>query len=311
MNEVDDDDDDDYDVTSTTAAGMTMVGRAVMDLTEGCEVVVEGAMVVLVGPGGEVANFRIDRRATPLWAIFSNYELFSCGTTSSRTIIPSDASPLDTLRFVHGGRRLPHYSDETACDSGILDGDVIRVIRTAEARVEGNAPGKAKIGIKLLDVVTDDAEFFVVDPAAPFDRIFHNYSQERVKIPMASLRFLHGDRTLHSDDTPSNVDLRDGEIIHVLIKGHQNTNLRMLQLTPNAVETIFGAMESGKEWMSFDPIVQVMDLKTNKLEKNVLVRSIVYKLCTERDIQTFTLIPIINIPVLTESSMCIRADDYI
>ena len=104
VNDDDDDDDDDNevdDVPSIMAAGMTMVGQAVVDLTEGCKIVADGAMVVLVGPGGKGANFRIDRRATPMWAILGNYELFLCN--AMLCTIPLDASPLDTLRFVHGG----------------------------------------------------------------------------------------------------------------------------------------------------------------------------------------------------------------
>ena len=93
------------------------------------------------------------------------------------------SAPLDELRFVLGARRLPRDSDETAYDNGILNGDRIHVIRvvpeerrrddrlsasaSAPAPAVDAADHAAKVGITLLHVDTNSAEFFRVDPTAP------------------------------------------------------------------------------------------------------------------------------------------------
>jgi hypothetical protein len=140
-------------------------------------------------------------------------------------------------------------------------------LASAPAPAVDAANHAAKVGITLLHVDTDSAEFFRVDPAAPLRKVFHNYSRERMKVPLASLRFLHGDRTLHPDDRPRDVGLH--EFIYVLTKSQQK---QMLEHTPNAVEVMKRGEERGDERILFDPIVQATGLVQHRYKpENVMM----------------------------------------
>jgi hypothetical protein len=292
----------DWEGGPATAMAMAMVvgrvahgdggGRWFLDMTRNCDVVVEEAVVVLTEPGGDGVHFRIDRRATCLTMLFIAYADWLGGSVS-----------LDELRFLLGGRRLPRDSDETAHDNGVLDGDTIHVIRIRVMPKERqrddrsffastNAARAVRVGVTLFHVATNRTEFFLVDPSATLHKVFHKYSQERVGMPLASLRFLHGDTTLYPDDTPSDVGIRSGDTIHVLTKSHQK---RMLELTPNAVE----AMKRGEEKILFDPIVQVVELKYKS--KNVMVSSALPVFCMEYGFQTLFITPLFAESVRTRS----------
>ncbi len=125
----------------------------------------------------------------------------------------------------------------------------------------------AKVGITLLHVNTDSAEFFRVNPTAPLHKVFHNYLRERMKVPLASLRFLHGDRTLHPDDRPCDIGLHKS--IYVLTKSQQK---RMMEHMPNAIEVMKRGKERGDKRILFDPIVQVTGLVQHKYKpENVMM----------------------------------------
>jgi hypothetical protein len=275
--------------------------RWFLDMTRNCDVVLEYAFVVLKEPGGqEGVHFRIDRRATGISLLFVAY-----ADWLQRGNHPWQSVPLDELRFVLGARRLPRDSDETAYDNGILDGDTIHVIRvvpeersrrddrssassSASASASDAAAHADRIGITLLHVDNGTTDFFLVDSAAPLRKVFHGYSQGRVMMPLASLRFLHGDRTLYPDDRPCDAGIRPRDTIHVLTKSHQQE--RMLELTPNAVEVMRRGKERGDETICFDPIVQVTGLTLRS--DCAVVSSALSVLCMEYDIQTYIITPL-------------------
>ena len=284
--------------------------RWFLDMTRNCDVVLEDAVVVLKEPGGqERVHFRIDRRATGLSLLFVAYaDWLQRGGNHPWPRLGDESAPLDELRFVLGARRLPRDSDETAYDNGILDGDTIHVIRvvpeersrrddrssasssaSASASASDAAAHADRIGITLLHVDDGTTDFFLVDPAAPLRKVFHQYSQDRVMMPLASLRFLHGDRALYPDDRPCDAGIRPRDTIHVLTKSHQQE--RLLELTPNAVEVMRRGKERGDETILFDPIVQVTGLTQHKSDCAV-VSSALSVLCMEYDIQTYIITPL-------------------
>jgi hypothetical protein len=280
--------------------------RWFLDMTRNCDVVLEYAFVVLKEPGGqEGVHFRIDRRATGISLLFVAYADWLQRENHPWPRLGDESVPLDELRFVLGARRLPRDSDETAYDNGILDGDTIHVIRvvpeersrrddrssassSASASASDAAAHADRIGITLLHVDNGTTDFFLVDSAAPLRKVFHGYSQGRVMMPLASLRFLHGDRTLYPDDRPCDAGIRPRDTIHVLTKSHQQE--RMLELTPNAVEVMRRGKERGDETICFDPIVQVTGLTLRS--DCAVVSSALSVLCMEYDIQTYIITPL-------------------
>ena len=219
-----------------------------IDLTRNSNVVIESIIISLREPGDEATRFRIDRQATSLPLIFIEFaDMLGVA--------------LDSLRFLLGGRRLPRDSDETAYDNGIVDEDTIHVLRVRQDRQAATRNSNEKIGITLLNVRTNDTEFFLVEPLASFRKIFEKYAQSRLNTPLLSLRFLCGDCTIYADDTPSSVGIRVGDIVHVLIKSNHNANSNDLELTPNSIRT----MRSARKALSFDPHVRILELERMKL----------------------------------------------
>ena len=219
-----------------------------VDLTRNSNVVIESIIVSLREPNEDVMRFRIDRQATSLPLIFIEF---------ADTL----GVELDSLRFLLGGRRLPRDSDETAYDNGIVNEDMIHVLRVRQDRPAATRNSNEKIGITLLNVLTNDTEFFLVEPLASFRKIFEKYAQSRLNTPLLSLRFLYGDSTIYADDTPSSVGLRVGDIVHVLIKRNHDANFKDLELTPNSIRT----MRSARKPLSFDPHVRILELERMKL----------------------------------------------
>lgn len=220
-----------------------------IDLTKNSNVVIESIIISLKEPGDEATKFRIDRQATSLPLIFIEYADTLGGVA------------LDSLRFILGGRRLPRDSDETAYDNGIVNEDTIHVLRVRHDRPAANRNSNEMIGITLLNVLTNDTEFFLVEPLATFRKIFEKYAQSRLNTPVFSLRFLYGDCTIYADDTPSSVGIRFGDIVHVFIKSNRDANSNDLELTPNSIRT----MRSARMALSFDPHVRILELERFKL----------------------------------------------
>jgi len=247
---------DNADYTSALQRSTGVVDMAFTDNEEEA-MTVRLREVLLPGPNDVVAQkgvettFRISRNETTLPLVFDAFT--------------SDAldSPVDQFHFVYGSRRLTSFEDvdETAGLTGMVDGDLIHVIKNAKGK-GGRSPSKVNVFIQMLDFdgKKDDRQMIGTGAKRLLSGLGKAYG-DRVDSSVRDLRFFHNGRVVYCDSyttsTCSTAGIRDGDTIFAVRKDYST---RGVDLTPRSIGVVHKT--DVRDWKEkiFEPFVQVVEL---------------------------------------------------
>ena len=213
--------------------------------------------VLLPGPNDVVAQrgnettFRINRNETTLPLVFGTFTQDSLD------------SPVEQFHFVYGSRRLASFDDidETARLTGMVDGDLIHVIKKASAK-GGRTTNKVNVFIQMLDFdgKRDDRQMIGTGSKRLLSGLGKAYG-DRVDSSVRDLRFFHNGRVVYCDSyttaTCTTAGIRDGDTIFAVRKDYST---RGVDLTPRSIGVVHKT--AVKDWKKkiFEPFVQVVEL---------------------------------------------------
>ena len=250
---------DNADYTSALQRNTGVVDMAFTDNEEEA-MTVRLREVLLPGPNDVVAQkgnettFRINRNETTLPLVFST---FTCDSLDS---------PVDQFHFVYGSRRLTSFEDvdETARLTGMVDGDLIHVIKNAKEK-GGRLPNKVNVFIQMLDFEgkQDDRQMIGTGAKRLLSGLGKAYG-DRIDSSVRDLRFFHNGRVVYCDSyttsTCSTAGIHDGDTIFAVRKDYST---RDVDLTPRSIGIVHKT--DVKDWKKkiFEPFVQVVELNAN------------------------------------------------